>query len=119
MLSLQLKSGEYLTIGDNIVVQIFKTNSTQFQVSIQAPREVPIVRGEVGERNGSARPDSLHTRPPKKSPSDQVHDAQRFQRRAQRAESKADALHQLAALVDELPPQKRELFRDQLRRLEP
>ena len=57
MLSLMLKDGEYLTIGEDIVIQVF-TNST-IKLAIQAPREVPIVRGEVLERNGENRPDCV------------------------------------------------------------
>ena len=64
MLSLQLKDGEYLTIGDDIVIQVF-TNST-IRLAIQAPREIPVVRGEVLERNGADRPDCLFPpKPPK------------------------------------------------------
>ena len=55
MLSLQLKSGEYLTIGEDIAVQIFQTGSS-FRVAVKAPREIPIVRGEVLERQGEDRP---------------------------------------------------------------
>ena len=100
MLSLQLKSGDYLTIGENVVVQVFKSNGAQFRVSIQAPREIPIVRGDVREREGDARPDGLLTRPPKKSLSSQVHDAQRLERHAERKESQANAIQQLRTLVD-------------------
>ena len=57
MLSLQLKDGEYLTIGEDIVIQVF-TNST-IRVAVQAPREIPVVRGEVLERNGEERPDCV------------------------------------------------------------
>ena len=55
MLSLQLKSGEYLTIGDDIVVQVFEQGGT-IRVAVKAPRELPILRGEVHERDGQ-RPD--------------------------------------------------------------
>ena len=41
MLALQLKSGEYLTIGDDVVVQIFQQPGSSFRVEIKAPREVP------------------------------------------------------------------------------
>lgn len=58
MLSLQLKDGEYLTIGDDIVIQVF-TNST-IRVSIQAPKDMPILRGEVLERSGEERPPCLY-----------------------------------------------------------
>ena len=57
MLFLQLKDGEYLTIGDDIVIQVF-TNST-IKVSVQAPRDMTILRGEVLERNGEERPQGL------------------------------------------------------------
>ena len=56
MLSLQLKSGEYLTIGDHIAVQIFQQTGSCFQVAVQAPREWPILRGEVREAPIYAEP---------------------------------------------------------------
>ena len=62
MLSVQLKDGEYLTIGKDIVIQVF-TNST-IRVSVQAPKEMTILRGEVWERNGEERPDCLYDQPP-------------------------------------------------------
>ena len=68
MLSLQLKDGEYLTIGEDIVIQVF-ANST-IRLAIQAPREVPIVRGEVLERSGEERPQCLLDRPKTKVSSD-------------------------------------------------
>ena len=49
MLSLQLKDGEYITIGDDIVVQIFRDGPVN-RVMVQAPRELTILRGEVQER---------------------------------------------------------------------
>lgn len=84
MLSLQLKSGEYLTIGDDIVVQVFEQPGASFLVSVKAPREVPILRGEVRERTES-RPDGLHKKRPK-SPSDRVRDARRLQKLAEQKE---------------------------------
>ena len=56
MLSLQLKSGEYLTIGDEIAVQIFEESGSTFRVAVKAPREIPILRGEVLERTGERIP---------------------------------------------------------------
>ena len=58
MLSLQLKDGEYLTIGEDIVVQVFTTAT--IRVSVQAPKNMTILRGEVRERNGEPRPDCIH-----------------------------------------------------------
>ena len=59
MLSLLLKSGEYLTIGEDVVVQIMEKRRGVFQVSIQAPKEVPIVRGDLLDRAGR-RPEGVY-----------------------------------------------------------
>jgi len=64
MLSLQLKDGEYLTIGEEIVVQVFASSTVR--VSVQAPRDLTILRGEVLERNGADRPVCLYGQTPKK-----------------------------------------------------
>ena len=64
MLSLQLKDGEYLTIGEDIVIQVF-TNST-IRVAVQAPRDMTVLRGEVLERIGEDRPDCLFDPKPAK-----------------------------------------------------
>ena len=58
MLFLQLKDGEYLTIGDDIVIQVF-TKPT-IRMSVKAPKDMTILRGEVLERNGEERPACLH-----------------------------------------------------------
>ena len=64
MLSLQLRDGEYLTIGDDIVIQVFTGATTQ--VLVQAPKDMTILRGEVLERNGEARPACLYSQSPAK-----------------------------------------------------
>lgn len=64
MLSLQLKDGEYLTIGKDIVIQVF-TNST-IKMAVQAPKDMAILRGEVWERNGEKRPQCLYGQTPVK-----------------------------------------------------
>ena len=64
MLSLQLKDGEYLTIGDDIVIQAF-TNST-VRVAVQTPKDMTVLRGEVLERNGEERPNCLYDQSPEK-----------------------------------------------------
>ena len=78
MLSLQLKSGDYFTIGDNITVQIFEKSGSLFKVSVQAPREMQILRGSLHERTGE-RPDSIYNERTK-SPSEQRWEAKRKQR---------------------------------------
>ena len=78
MLSLQLKSGDYFTIGDNITVQIFEKSGSLFKVSVQAPREMQILRGSLHERTGE-RPDSIYDQRTK-SPGEQRWEAKRKQR---------------------------------------
>ena len=81
MLSMQLKNGEYLTIGEDIVGQVFQMGSS-FRVAVEAPKEIPIVRGEIREREGR-RPACIKERKPK-SPSRQERDKRRdFKRSAQ------------------------------------
>ena len=59
MLFLQLRTGEYMTIGDNIVVQMNDVSGNRCKLMIEAPREVPIVRGQVLERAGAERPECV------------------------------------------------------------
>lgn len=59
MLFLQLKSGEYLTIGEDIAVQVFQESGNRIRVGIIAPKNLPVLRGEVRERNGESRPEDL------------------------------------------------------------
>ncbi len=62
MLSLRILPGEYLTIGDDVVVQYDRTMGEYCKLVITAPKEVPVVRGEVWERCGNARPDCVFER---------------------------------------------------------
>lgn len=48
MLSLGRNPGEYLVIGNNIVIQVISVDGN-LRLAIDAPKEVPIVRGEVYE----------------------------------------------------------------------
>ncbi len=59
MLFLQLKTGEYITIGDSVVVQLSDASSSQCKLMIEAPREIPVVRGELLERTGAQRPECI------------------------------------------------------------
>ncbi len=59
MLFLQLKTGEYMTIGDNIIVQMNDVSGNRCKLMIEAPREVPVVRGQVLERAGAERPECV------------------------------------------------------------
>lgn len=56
MLCLNLNQGEYMTIGENVVVQLDHVSGDRCKLVVHAPREVPIIRGEVLERTGGQRP---------------------------------------------------------------
>lgn len=57
MLSLTLLKGEYFTIGDDIVIQIRHTSEDRCKLTVHAPRDIPVIRGELLERRGEKRPD--------------------------------------------------------------
>ncbi len=59
MLKLSLNSGEYITIGENVIVQVFRVAGDRTYLAIEAPREISVVRGSVLEREGEARPKNL------------------------------------------------------------
>ena len=59
MLFLQLKSGEYLTIGEDIAIQVFPDSANNVRVAVKAPKDLTILRGEVRERNGGQQPQGL------------------------------------------------------------
>ena len=59
MLSLQLKTGDYMTIGEDVVVQLDRISGDRCKLMIQAPRDMTILRGEVLERTGGERPDCI------------------------------------------------------------
>jgi len=63
MLCLNLAPGEYLTIGENVVVQVDRVSGESCKLMIQAPREIPVLRGEVLERTGGQRPDCVFDMP--------------------------------------------------------
>ena len=65
MLKLSLAPGEYLTIGENVVVQVYRAENGRTYLAIDAPREVPIVRGAVREREGAQPPAKLAQGPQK------------------------------------------------------
>lgn len=59
MLCLTISPGDYVTIGDNVILQFDRMTAGRCDLVIQAPREVPILRGEVRERSGEQRPDCV------------------------------------------------------------
>ena len=60
MLCLNLNQGEYMTIGEDVVVQLDHVTGDRCRLVIHAPREVPILRGEVLERTGGQRPQCVY-----------------------------------------------------------
>lgn len=63
MLCLGLDQGEYLTIGGDVVIQLDRIRGDRCKLVIEAPREIPIVRGKVLERDGGERPDCVFDAP--------------------------------------------------------
>ena len=50
MLSIKLKQGEHIMIGDSIRVYYDRTNSKGYiSVAVDAPREIPVMRGAMYE----------------------------------------------------------------------
>ena len=50
MLSLGRNPGEYIMIGDDIVVQVISMDGTM-RLAVEAPKDVKVVRGEVYEQS--------------------------------------------------------------------
>jgi len=50
MLILTRKTGETITIGDNIQIQVLSVKGGQVRIGIDAPREILVNREEVFER---------------------------------------------------------------------
>ncbi len=67
MLKLTLLPEEYLTINNDVVVQLIRVAGGRADLAIGAPRSFPVVRGTVLERNGGKRPDCLAPPSGKKS----------------------------------------------------
>lgn len=63
MLCLNLAPGDYVTIGGNVVVQLDRISGDRCKLMMEAPREIPILRGAVLERTGGERPDCVFDTP--------------------------------------------------------
>ncbi len=59
MLFLALAPGDYMTIGDDVVVQLDRIAGDRCKLAINAPKDVPVLRGKVLEREGGERPNCL------------------------------------------------------------
>ena len=99
MLTLRLRSGEYIAIGDQIAVQVFRQNGSNFEVAVKAPREVPVCRGEVYEQQNQ-RPEGL------RAPAG--HSPQRREKPARRE----DAARQIDGILEKWKGKSPELEQD-------
>ncbi len=108
MLSLQLRSGEYLTIGDDVAVQVFRQHGSTFRVEVKAPREVPILRGTVRERQGAPRPGELldhrPTTPSRRACNTKKAEEQALRRKTRAAlrEDREHALEEMGRVLDRM-----------------
>lgn len=65
MLVLSRKEGEQLVIGDNVVITVNRISGNRVAIGIEAPREISIVRGELGSQvnqpknTGSSQPSAV------------------------------------------------------------
>lgn len=50
MLVLTRRKGQYIVINDNILVRVVGTPEGQMKLQIDAPKEIPVVRGEIWEQ---------------------------------------------------------------------
>ncbi len=50
MLILTRKSGEKITVGDNVVVSVLEIKGSQVKLGIEAPKGIAVHRGEIYER---------------------------------------------------------------------
>ena len=90
MLALTLSLGNYMTIGDDVVIQLNRITGDRCRLTINAPREIPVVRGDVLEHGGGARPDCVYDTP--------VY----HKRQVPWDRSKAQALHAMRKLLDHM-----------------
>lgn len=68
MLMLQLRAGEYITVGDKVVVQVSEVSGERCKLMVEAPREIPVVRGELLERAGQEHPECVAETRPRRRP---------------------------------------------------
>lgn len=106
MLTLRMKPGEYLVIGEDIAVQVFEKKKNYLEVAVEAPREVPVLRGEVYEQQ-NARPSFLRERRTQ-TPSERNANIRRKEVLARRA----DAAQQINEILDKWDKGNLELEKD-------
>jgi len=77
MLVLTRRSGEWISIGENVTVKVLSVKGDHVQIGIEAPRAVPVHRGEIfaqiraateAARRSAGRPDALSRLIPQEKP---------------------------------------------------
>ena len=116
MLCITMKRSEYFTVGGDTVILFDQLSGERAHLTIHAPREVAIVRGEVLERRGGQRPACLAKLLPRKKPK---YKPAAFLWNDGR-ERAVQALETLAAQLEESGgTDEAKLLREQLRQLVP
>lgn len=59
MLKLTLFPDEYFTIDEKIIIQLQRIAGGRVILAVEAPREMPVLRGTLLEQQGGKRPDCL------------------------------------------------------------
>lgn len=54
MLVLGRKPGEYVMIGHDVKIQVIRSEDGNLRLAIEAPKDVPIVRGEIYDRKSAS-----------------------------------------------------------------
>ncbi|OBZ10272.1 MULTISPECIES: carbon storage regulator [Bacillales] len=51
MLVLGRKPGEFIVINESIIVKVIRSEDGHLRLAIDAPRDIPIIRGELHDAN--------------------------------------------------------------------
>ncbi len=117
MLTLRLKPGEYLVIGEDITIQVFEKKRNYLEVAVEAPKDISVLRGEVYEQN-NPRPAFL-----RENRSQTLCERNANIRRRETLARREDAARQLNTFLDGLESRNPELekeiltMREQISRL--
>lgn len=58
MLVLGMKPGEYVMIGEDIMVKVIKSNFGDYRLAIDAPKDLIISRGDLYEKTKNSQENS-------------------------------------------------------------
>lgn len=65
MLCITLLPSDYFTVGSDTVIQFDRLSGERVHLTVDAPRQIPVLRGEVLERQGGQRPACVKERSPR------------------------------------------------------